>query len=98
MEIIMNIKDFANNVSEQMLKGVKALEPDTYDEDKFPYGVAPGASKFGNMVCPTCGKPPSDTPHHNNPKAFLFRNEGSAKEYRISGMCQACQDSVFGED
>lgn len=22
----------------------------------------------------------------------------SKKEYRISGMCQACQDSVFGSD
>jgi len=26
-----------------------------------------------------------------------FRDELSKKEYRISGMCQACQDSVFGK-
>ena len=25
-----------------------------------------------------------------------FRNAMSVKEYRISGMCQPCQDSVFG--
>jgi len=27
-----------------------------------------------------------------------FRNEISEKEYEISGMCQKCQDSVFGEE
>ena len=27
-----------------------------------------------------------------------FRDEGSLREYRISGMCQSCQDSVFGID
>lgn len=27
-----------------------------------------------------------------------FRNKLSEKEYNISGMCQACQDSVFGDD
>lgn len=25
-----------------------------------------------------------------------FRDELSSKEYRISGLCQDCQDSVFG--
>lgn len=25
-----------------------------------------------------------------------FKNAISIKEYRISGMCQTCQDSVFG--
>lgn len=25
-----------------------------------------------------------------------FRNQISHKEYQISGMCQKCQDSVFG--
>ena len=28
----------------------------------------------------------------------LFRDEVSRDEYRISGMCQSCQDSVFGAD
>lgn len=27
-----------------------------------------------------------------------FRNEISRREYQISGMCQECQDSVFGKD
>lgn len=40
-----------------------------------------------NGECPTCGLPITD-----------FRNEISRREFRISGMCQKCQDSVFGED
>jgi hypothetical protein len=27
--------------------------------------------------------------------ATAFRNEVSAREYQISGLCQLCQDSVF---
>ena len=36
--------------------------------------------------CPTCFEPvaPED-----------FRDPGSVEEYRISGMCQDCQDRVF---
>jgi hypothetical protein len=30
--------------------------------------------------------------------ATEFRNEISAREYTISGLCQNCQDSVFGAD
>ena len=30
--------------------------------------------------------------------AAEFRDELSAKEYRISGLCQQCQDSVFGPE
>lgn len=26
-----------------------------------------------------------------------FRDEPSRKEFRISGLCQKCQDEVFGE-
>lgn len=29
--------------------------------------------------------------------ATEFRDELSEKEYRISGLCQTCQDSIFGE-
>ena len=39
-----------------------------------------------NMKCVTCSEP-----------ADGFRDEVSLKEYTISGMCQSCQDSVFGE-
>lgn len=38
-------------------------------------------------LCNLCGKPATD-----------FRDELSEREYRISGMCQQCQDKVFGED
>jgi len=38
--------------------------------------------------CPTCFKP-------INMKDF--KDNLSLKEYKISGMCQKCQDSIFGE-
>jgi endogenous inhibitor of DNA gyrase (YacG/DUF329 family) len=39
-----------------------------------------------NLECPTCGQPISK-----------FRDELSEREFRISGMCQECQDEVFSE-
>lgn len=36
-------------------------------------------------ICVACGKP-----------ATQFKDVLSKKEFTISGMCQACQDSVFG--
>lgn len=36
--------------------------------------------------CPTCREPVGE-----------FRDRLSVKEYGISGMCQKCQDSVFGK-
>lgn len=35
-------------------------------------------------ICVSCGKP-----------AVEFKNALSCKEYRISGLCQNCQDEVF---
>lgn len=37
-------------------------------------------------ICVTCGG-----------DVIGFRDSLSQKEYSISGMCQKCQDSVFGE-
>lgn len=37
--------------------------------------------------CPTCGIPNA---------ASTIRDPLSLKEYRISGMCQGCQDETFG--
>jgi len=37
--------------------------------------------------CVTCGK-----------QVGTFKDSLSAKEYTISGMCQECQDSVFGKE
>lgn len=39
--------------------------------------------------CTTCGKPLVGDSEE-------FRDELSRREYSISGMCQACQDSMFG--
>ena len=36
--------------------------------------------------CATCGE-----------DAVEFRDDLSCREYRISGMCQVCQESIFGE-
>jgi hypothetical protein len=38
-------------------------------------------------ICSFCKEP-----------AGCFRNAISAKEYRISGLCQSCQDEVFGQE
>jgi len=45
-----------------------------------------GRERHGD-VCVTCGGEVGE-----------FRDELSQKEYRISGMCQKCQDSIFGVD
>ncbi|KKL57947.1 hypothetical protein LCGC14_2230280 [marine sediment metagenome] len=63
-----------------------------------PSQKAPGINKFlsgitgrdreqtiKNDKCMTCGGEASD-----------FKDDLSRKEYTISGMCQGCQDSVFG--
>ena len=39
--------------------------------------------------CPFCGKEVKETD---------FRNEISKKEFKISGLCQSCQDEVYGVD
>ena len=36
-------------------------------------------------LCPMCSKPVGE-----------FRNQLSHKEFNISGMCQDCQDDIFG--
>jgi hypothetical protein len=43
--------------------------------------------EFG--LCPFCGLPV---------RVEDFRNELSRREAQISGMCQKCQDEVFGKD
>jgi hypothetical protein len=42
-------------------------------------------SAIESDVCALCGQP-----------ATSFRDELSRKEYTIGGMCQSCQDKVFG--
>lgn len=80
------------------------LAGDPFDPKTYPFGKRAGDNKFDFKTCPTCGKPGTEVPkddHAHNVAGdflwFMFRDELSAKEYYISGMCQACQDSVFGK-
>lgn len=77
--------------------GRETPPPDSFDPHNRPYAVAVGNNKFGLHLCPACGKPPTETGQNNIPRAFLFRDQLSAKEHMISGLCQACQDTTFGE-
>lgn len=51
---------------------------------KSLFGVDINAS-IVTKVCTLCKRPATD-----------FRDELSKKEFEISGMCQDCQDEVFG--
>lgn len=48
------------------------------------FGRSRSLAKAGNS-CVICGK-----------SANEFRDELSQREYGISGLCQACQDEIFG--
>ena len=49
-------------------------------------GFFPGtAAKIASGLCPCCEFP-----------VGTFRDEISAKEFEISGLCQTCQDEIFG--
>jgi len=56
------------------------------------YSAKPAAAIFPDAAaniaagtCPTCKQPVGE-----------FKNPLSRREYEISGMCQKCQDKVFG--
>ena len=54
--------------------------------EKIIDAVFPGTTdKIKKGMCPFC-----------NNKISEFRDELSRKEYGISGLCQSCQDKVFG--
>lgn len=48
------------------------------------FGRSRSLAKAGNG-CVACGKP-----------ATTFRDARSKREYGISGLCQNCQDEIFG--
>ena len=52
-------------------------------------GFGDHVAKVEQGQCPFCHKPI---------KQEDFRNEISRREFRISGLCQACQDDFFGKD
>ncbi len=41
-----------------------------------------------NLICPSCKKQLTEE--------YEFRDNLSRKEFEISGLCQSCQDEVFG--
>ena len=45
------------------------------------------SESIAQKICVICGQ-----------NAVVFNDELSEKEFTISGMCQKCQDSVFGEN
>jgi hypothetical protein len=47
--------------------------------------VIPRMNAIENNVCALCGK-----------DASKFKDEISVREFAISGLCQSCQDEVFG--
>ena len=51
-------------------------------------GFNQAVDKIEQGKCPFCNEPIG--------KQF-FRDKLSRREFRISGLCQACQDSVFGK-
>lgn len=63
--------------------------PKAYGIDSF-LGQMMGKDRVETIAdnkCMTCDNPNT-----------VFRDELSKKEYTISGMCQDCQDKVFGND
>lgn len=52
------------------------------------FGFGEELARIKNCRCPFCRKPVLEE---------NFRDELSKKEFRISGLCQSCQDEYFGE-
>jgi hypothetical protein len=70
-----------------------------YRKENLPMNQIARAMKIGKSLetagdlidqgrCPVCGEPVTPTPG--------FRDELSIQEFKISGMCQGCQDEIFG--
>jgi len=51
-------------------------------------GFSKEIQRVKERKCPTCG---------NAINMSGFRDSLSIKEYNISGMCQKCQDDIFGK-
>jgi len=68
-------------------KPMEVQDPRNRPFTQFAARAISGHNALNAGMCPTC---------QNEVKEF--RNALSLKEFGISGMCQACQDSVFGPD
>ena len=51
-------------------------------------GYGKEVEKVENNMCPFCGEVIAENE---------FRDETSLQEYKISGICQVCQDKIFGK-
>jgi hypothetical protein len=99
------LKKFGQEIATALSMRVKEPAPaDTFDINVRGYGVSVGDNKFGLQSCPMCKRLPSHPtkeqgwPWTSAPPPqgmYLFYDELSAVEYRISGLCQHCQDDVF---
>lgn len=75
------------------MKRDKEVQEVIDDFSKKAFGISQSdAEKKGGLmaICVFCKKPVD--PEKD------FRNEISKKEFEISGICQICQDGVFGKD
>ena len=63
----------------------RALMQET--NDKMGNAFQDMLNNFDKGVCSDCGKP-----------IGTFKDEISYKEYKITGMCQQCQDELFDDD
>ena len=91
-----SLSNFLCNLSTRIREGTKAPPPDSWDPERLPFGVAPGNNRLRHTVCATRGKPPTETGRNDVPRGFFFRDYSSATEHRISGLCQKCQDTIYG--
>ena len=91
-----SLNAFLRGLSSQAQQGAVLPEPDPWDPERLPFAVKPGDNKLSLGICATCAKPPTEARSNIKLKAFLFRDALSAAEYRTSGLCQTCQDKVFG--
>ena len=53
-------------------------------------GFGEEMAKVEAGLCPFCNRP-----IHPNVE---FRDDSSRREYEVSGLCQACQDRMFGKE
>jgi len=75
------------------MKRDKELQATIDSFAKKAFGISQSAAKRKGAlmaICVFCKKPID--PGND------FRNEISRKEFEISGICQVCQDDLFGKD
>lgn len=64
-----------------------------FEEPRPVDKLFPQANRVGQIAKDCCVKPPFGC----GQPVGEFRDALSEKEYRVSGLCQKCQDEIFGE-